>query len=42
MSTQEVQHFLIVCALVSDLYCPRYNPRQALGKDSNLTLTAVR
>lgn len=42
MSTQEVQHFLVVCALVSDLYCPGYNPRQALGKDSNLARTAVR
>ncbi len=42
MSTQEVQHFLIVCALVSDLYCPGYNPRQALGKDSNLARTAAR
>lgn len=42
MRTQEVQHFLIACALVSDLYCPGYNPRQALGKDSNLARTAVR
>jgi ParB family chromosome partitioning protein len=42
MSTQEVQHFLIVCALVSDLYCPGYNLRQALGKDSNLARTAAR
>ncbi|MGA2605949.1 MAG: ParB/RepB/Spo0J family partition protein [Halobacteriota archaeon] len=42
MSTQEVQHFLIVCALVSDLSCPGYNPRQALGKDSNLARTAAR
>ncbi|HYW38268.1 MAG TPA: ParB/RepB/Spo0J family partition protein [Terriglobales bacterium] len=42
MSAQEVQHFLIVCALVSDLYCPGYNSRQALGKDSNLARTALR
>jgi len=42
MSTQEVQHFLIACTLVSDLYCPGYNPRQALGKDSNLARTAAR
>jgi ParB family chromosome partitioning protein len=42
MSTQEVQHLLVVCALVSDLYCPGYNPRQALGKDSNLARTAIR
>ena len=42
MKTQDVQHFLVVCALVSDLYCPGYNPRQALAKDSNLALTAAR
>jgi len=42
MSTQEVQHFLVVCALASDLYCPGYNPRQSLAKDSNLARTAAR
>ena len=42
MSTEEVQHFLIVCALASDLYCPGYNPRQSLAKDSNLARTATR
>jgi hypothetical protein len=42
MSTQGVQHFLVVCALVSDLYCPGYNPRQALAKDANLVRTAIR
>jgi ParB family chromosome partitioning protein len=42
MSAQQVHHFLIVCALVSDLYCPGYNPRQALAKDSKLARTAAR
>ena len=42
MKTQDVQQFLVVCALVSDLYCPGYNPRQALAKDSNLARTAAR
>ncbi len=42
MTRQGVQHFLVVCALVSDLYCPGYNPRQALAKDSNLARTAIR
>jgi len=42
LTTQEVQHFLVVCALASDLYCPGYNPRQSLAKDSNLALTALR
>jgi hypothetical protein len=42
MNVREVQHFLVVCALASDLYCPGYNPRQPLGKDSNLARTAIR
>jgi len=32
----------VVCSLASDLYCPGYNPREPLSKDSNLALTAVR
>ena len=42
MSTPDVQRFLIVCALASDLYCPGYNPGRALAKDSRLARTAVR
>lgn len=42
MSPTEVQHFLVACALVSDLYCPGYNPRQPLAKDSNLARAAAR
>ena len=42
MSTPDVQQFLIVCSLVSDLYCPGYNPRQSLAKDSNLAQSASR
>jgi len=42
MSAQDIQRFLIVCALVSDLYCPGYNRRRALAKDSNLARTAAR
>jgi hypothetical protein len=26
MNTREIQHFLVVCALASDLYCPRLQP----------------
>src|SRR5436853_2212350 len=33
MKAADVNRFLVVCALVSDLYCPGYNPRQSLGKD---------
>lgn len=29
-------------ALSSDLYCPRYNPGQALAKDSKLAVIALR
>jgi len=42
MNTSEVHHFLIVCSLVADLYCPGFNPRQPLAKDSNLAVTANR
>jgi hypothetical protein len=42
MRATDLNRFLVVCALVSDLYCPGYNPRQPLAKDSNLALTATR
>jgi hypothetical protein len=42
MSAADLHRFLGVCALVSDLYCPGYNPRQPLAKDSNLARTAAR
>ena len=42
MSAREVQHFLVVCSLVSDLYCPSYDPRQSLSRDSNLDRSAAR
>ena len=42
MSAQDLQRFVVVCALVSDLYCPGFNPRQSLAKDSNLARTAAR
>ena len=42
MSAPEIYQFLVVCALVADLYCPGYNPRQALAKNSNLAQTAMR
>jgi len=42
MKTADVHRFLGVCALVSDLYCPGYNPKQSLAKDSNLARTAIR
>ena len=42
MSGTELQHFLVVCSLASDLYCPSYNPQHALAKDSNLAQAATR
>src|SRR5437016_3109512 len=42
MKTADVHRFLVACALVSDLYCPGYNPRKPLAKDSNLARTAMR
>src|SRR6266436_121601 len=42
MKAADVNRFLVVCALVSDLYCPGYNPRQTLATDSNLARAATR
>jgi hypothetical protein len=42
MKGADLNRFLIVCALVSDLYCPGYNPRQPLEKTSNLARTSTR
>ncbi|MHB8617831.1 MAG: ParB/RepB/Spo0J family partition protein [Candidatus Acidiferrales bacterium] len=42
MTAADLHHFLVVCALVSDLYCPGYNPAQALAKDSSLARAAAR
>ncbi len=42
MSQPQLQQFLVVCSLTPDLYCPGYNPRQPLSKDSNLAQAAAR
>jgi len=42
MTAADLHRLLVICALVSDLYCPGYNPKQSLAKDSNLARTAVR
>jgi len=42
MKAPDLNRFLVVCALVSDLYCPGYNSSQSLPKDSNLAVTAAR
>ena len=42
MKAADLNRFLVVCALVSDMYCPGYNPKQSLAKDSNIARTAIR
>jgi hypothetical protein len=42
MEPADLNRFLIIAALVPDLYCPGYNPSEALAKDSKLAFTAVR
>ena len=42
MTSAGLHRLLVVSALVSDLYCPGYNPRQPLEKNSNLARTASR
>ena len=41
MTAADPHSLLVVCALVSDLYCPSYKPRQPLEKDSNLSRAAA-
>jgi hypothetical protein len=40
MTPADLHGFLVVCALVSDLYCLGYNPQQSLAKNSNLARAA--
>ena len=42
MKSADVHRFLGVCALVSDLYCPGYSPKQSLAKESNLARASAR
>ena len=42
MKAADLNRFLVVCALGSDLYCPGYDPRHPLAKDSILARTAAR
>jgi hypothetical protein len=42
MKAADLNRFLVICSLVSDLYCPGFNPRQSLEKNSNLARMAAR
>jgi ParB family chromosome partitioning protein len=42
MKAADLSRFFVVCALVSDVYCPGYSSKQSLTKDCNLARTAVR
>lgn len=40
MRAADIGKFLVVCALVSDLYCPAYISSATIAKDSNLAMAA--
>jgi ParB family chromosome partitioning protein len=42
MTAADLHRFLVICVLVTDLYCPGYDPKQCLAKHSNLARTAAR
>ncbi len=42
MTAADVHRFLVICALVSNLYCADHNPRRSLARESNLARTAAR
>jgi ParB family chromosome partitioning protein len=41
MTTANLNRFLVICALVPDLYCPGYGSAEDLSKKANLTRSAV-
>ncbi|MGH9739365.1 MAG: ParB/RepB/Spo0J family partition protein [Candidatus Acidiferrales bacterium] len=42
MTTADLNRFLVICALVPDLYCPGYSSAEALSKEANLIKASVR
>jgi len=42
MTPGDVHRFLVICALVSDLYCSDQDPRQSLEKNSIPAVAATR
>ncbi len=42
MTGADLHRFHVMCALVSDRFCPGYNPKQPLAKHSNLARAAAR
>src|SRR5260370_3970177 len=42
MKVADPKRLLVVCSLVSNLYCPGSNPKQPLAKTSNLAKVATR
>jgi hypothetical protein len=42
MTAGDINRFLVVCSLVSDLYCPGYSSAETLSKEANLMRTAAR
>jgi ParB family chromosome partitioning protein len=42
MTAADLNRFLVMCSVVSDLYCPGYSSAEALSKEANLMQTARR
>lgn len=42
MTEADLNHFMVTCALVPDIYCPGYSSAEALSREANLTRTAAR
>jgi ParB family transcriptional regulator, chromosome partitioning protein len=42
MTTADLNRFLVMCALVPDLYCPGYSSAETLSKEANLMKASVR
>ncbi len=42
MTAADLNRFMVMCALVPDLYCPSYSPAETLSKEANLMRTAAR
>lgn len=42
MKIDDLNRFIVTCALVPDLYCPGYSSAEALSKEANLVRTAAR
>ena len=42
MTVADLNRFVVMCALIPDLYCPGYSSAETLSKEANLMRTAIR